>query len=53
MLGGMHDKELYSRILEIKSPWEVTEVDLRRQEGEVLVRVEWKPSNSFICPKSA
>lgn len=47
----MHDRELYSRILEIASPWEVTEVELRREEREVLVRVEWMPSSSLLCPE--
>jgi transposase len=47
----MHDRELYSRILEISSPWEVTDVELRREEREVLVRVEWMPSSPVVCPE--
>jgi transposase len=47
----MHDRELYSRILEISSPWEVADVELRREEREVLVRVEWMPSSSVVCPE--
>lgn len=31
----MRDKDLYSQILGIQSPWEVTEVDLLVSSGEV------------------
>jgi len=47
----MHDRELYSRILDIKAPWEVVDVELRREEREVLIRVEWIPSSSLECPE--
>ena len=36
----MRDKELYAQILGIKSPWQVTGVDLNVPEGEVTVQVE-------------
>ena len=47
----MHDRELYSRILDIKAPWEVVDVELHREEREVLIRVEWIPSSSLECPE--
>jgi len=47
----MQDRELYGRILEISSPWEVTEVELHRSEREVVVHVEWMPSSPLICPE--
>lgn len=49
MLWGMRDKELYSQILDISLPWEVTEVELDRAKREVLVRVEWPPSEGLRC----
>jgi transposase len=49
----MHDRELYSRILEISTPWEVTDVELHREKREIIVHVEWDPSSSLICPECA
>ena len=35
----MRDKDLYSKILGIESPWSVTEVDLSLEQGEILVHI--------------
>lgn len=47
----MHDKELYRQILDIESPWEVTEVEVKRKDCEVVVHVEWNPSSQYVCPE--
>ncbi|MEE9357951.1 hypothetical protein [Candidatus Vondammii sp. HM_W22] len=36
----MRDKDLYAQILGIKSPWQVSSVELTLSEGEVTVYVE-------------
>ena len=36
----MRDKDLYAQILGIKSPWQVTDVELNVSKGEVAVQVE-------------
>jgi hypothetical protein len=36
----MRDKDLYAQILGIKSPWQVSSVELALSEGEVTVHVE-------------
>ena len=38
--GQVQDKELYRRILGIRSPWYVERVDLKLEEGEVHVYLE-------------
>lgn len=47
----MHDRELYRRILEIESPWEVSDVELRAKEREVCVQVEWNATIALRCPE--
>lgn len=47
----MRDRELYARILGIESPWQVTSVDLRLEQGEVLVRVEPERGARLLCPE--
>jgi len=46
----MRDKDLYARILNIESPWRVTEVELNRREGEAVVHVE-HDGESLACPQ--
>ncbi len=46
----MRDKDLYAQILGIKSPWQVSEVDLNVAKGEVMVRVEREEGMKSCCP---
>jgi len=46
----MRDKDLYAKILGIKSPWQVSEVDLNVPKGEVTVRVKQKEGMRSCCP---
>jgi transposase len=46
----MRDKELYAQILGIKSPWQVSDVELALSEGEVTVHVEPEPGAKLCCP---
>lgn len=45
----MEDRQLYAQILGIQKPWEVTAVELRREDGEVRVMVGWRGSE-LHCP---
>jgi len=45
----MHDRELYSKILGIESPWNVGGVDLNLKAGEVRVDVEF--GGTLQCPE--
>ncbi len=47
----MRDKDLYAQILGIKSPWQVSEVDLNVAKGEVMVRVEREEGMNSCCPR--
>ena len=47
----MRDKELYTQILGIRSPWQVAEVELSVEAGEVKVYVEQEPGAQQRCPK--
>jgi transposase len=47
----MRDKELYTQILGIQTPWEVSEIELDLKAGEVKVYVEQKPGTKQACPK--
>jgi len=38
----MRDKELYTQILGIRSPWKVADVELSVEDGEIKVIVEQK-----------
>ncbi|MCC6144742.1 MAG: ISL3 family transposase [Candidatus Hydrogenedentes bacterium] len=46
----MRDHELYARILEIRPPWQVSDVKLQVDEGEIQVFVVADP-NAYCCPK--
>jgi len=46
----MRDRELYRRILGIERPWQVTEVELSLEAGEVKVHVAVAPGAELACP---
>jgi len=46
----MRGKELYAQILGIKSPWQVSGVELALSEGEVTVHVEQEKGVRPCCP---
>ncbi len=46
----MRDKDLYAQILGIQSPWQVAEVELLADAGEVKVYVEPEAGATFACP---
>jgi len=46
----MRDKQLYTQLLGIKPPWEVCDVDLHLEEGEVHIYLELDPSVTLTCP---
>lgn len=47
----MQDKELYEKLLGLKAPWRVSDVDLRMEESKVTVRLEHEPLARFSCPE--
>lgn len=47
----MRDKELYTQILGIRSPWQVADIELSVEAGEVKVYVERAPGTERRCPK--
>jgi len=46
----MQDRDLYATILGIRPPWEVSEVELRAAEEEVLVRLVHGEAGELPCP---
>lgn len=46
----MRDKDLYAQILGIKSPWQVSNVELAQSAGEVTVYVEQEKGAPQHCP---
>lgn len=46
----MKDTGLYERLLDLKAPWRVKDVELRLKEGEVVVRVE-ADDTEWGCPE--
>jgi transposase len=46
----MQDKELYEKLLGLKAPWFVSEVDLRMEESKVTVKLAHEPMVRFACP---
>jgi transposase len=46
----MRDKDLYAQILGIKSPWQVSHVELSPSDGEVTVHVEQEKGAKNCCP---
>ena len=49
----MRDKDLYAQILGIKSPWQVSGVELDVAGGEVTVQVEQEEGVRSCCPTCA
>jgi len=47
----MQDKELYEKLLGLKAPWHVSDVDLRMEESKVTVRLAHDPLARFPCPE--
>lgn len=47
----MRDKDLYAQILGLQSPWQVREVALHLDAGEVIVHVEHDPEVPLACPE--
>ena len=47
----MRDRELYGKILGIQEPWLVVDVELRLEEGEVLVFLEHGAGSELSCPE--
>lgn len=47
----MRDKELYATILGIRSPWEVTEVELEPEGQEVSVHLVCRADAGLTCPQ--
>ena len=47
----MHDKNLYTQILNLRKPWEVTEVLLNKEAKEIVVKVELTNEAVGVCPK--
>ncbi len=47
----MRDKELYTQILGIQTPWKVSDIELDLKAGEVKVYVQHKPGTRLACPK--
>jgi transposase len=46
----MHDKELYSQVLGLASPWKVKEVQLSLDEQRVDIWIEWPEGRKVMCP---
>lgn len=46
----MNDKKLYEQILGISSPWHVERVELKLDEGQILIGVEGS-SEAEVCPE--
>ena len=46
----MNDKKLYEQILGITSPWHVEQVELKLENGQVLIAVEGS-SEVDVCPE--
>jgi transposase len=46
----MRDTALYERLLDLKPPWKIANVDLRLEQGEVVVHVEVQDGVLWACP---
>lgn len=46
----MRDTDLYTQILGIKDPWQVSRVEVEMSKGEVTVHVERKSGAKVCCP---
>jgi transposase len=47
----MQDQELYEKLLGLKAPWTLTDVDLQVTESKVTVTVGHTPLTQFACPE--
>ena len=48
----MKDTELYSQILGINSPWFVAEIEMKMEEGEIFVHLEYDNLiTQWTCPE--
>ncbi len=47
----MHDRDFYARILGLVDPWQVRDVRLEVQGGEVRVEVGTKATAALECPE--
>lgn len=47
----MHDTNLYHQILGLKSPWQVSDVELSEKATTITVRVTLPPGTKLPCPK--
>lgn len=47
----MRDRRLYEKILGLPEPWHVTDVDLRLEEGEIIVEVALDRPLELACPE--
>jgi transposase len=47
----MRDVGLYERILGLPEPWQVTDVELRTEAGEVIVEVGLRQRSELACPR--
>ncbi len=50
ILCGMRDKELYATILGIRSPWQITAVEVEQTSEEVRVSIEAQSIARLVCP---
>ena len=46
----MRDRDLYAQILGIESPWQVRDIELHLNEGEVVVHVNLETGAQLTCP---
>ncbi len=49
--GGMRDKELYAKILGVRAPWQVEQVDLDEKGAEVRVLILIPRGSCLSCPQ--
>lgn len=50
MMGSMRDRDLYAKLLGIEAPWSVSDVDVRLDDGEVEVFIEYASTARLACP---
>ena len=46
----MRDVDLYTQILGIQAPWQVTDVEVDMPQGQVTVHVEREAGAKLCCP---
>ena len=47
----MRDIKLYERLLGLEPPWRIDSVDLRLEQGEVVLHVEVQEGTLWGCPE--